>query len=302
MTLALVFAMTGGAYAAKKYLISTTSQINPKVIAALKGKRGGNGAQGLQGPQGPQGAPGEKGTTGDKGSAGVAGKSVVSGVESKGANCAEGGSNFEVEGSGKKTFACNGEKGSAGSAGVAGKSVVSGVESKGANCAEGGSNFEVEGSGKKTFACNGATGAKGEPWTPDGTLPSKATEKGQWATFMSAAGAGKFTSAAISIPIPLSEPLDSEHVHIIGVGEKGKGPTEGCPTMSEVGKPEAEPGNLCIFEHVVNNLTFFVFRNQGGEEIKENEATAGTTGTTMIFSSGAEGVANAGGTWAVTAK
>src|SRR5438876_8031642 len=35
-TLALVFSMTGGALAAKHYLINSTSQINPKVLKKLK--------------------------------------------------------------------------------------------------------------------------------------------------------------------------------------------------------------------------------------------------------------------------
>ena len=38
LTIALVFAMSGGAYAAKKYLITSTSQISPKVLKSLQGK------------------------------------------------------------------------------------------------------------------------------------------------------------------------------------------------------------------------------------------------------------------------
>ena len=34
MTLALVFAMSGGAYAASKYVITSTKQISPKVLKA----------------------------------------------------------------------------------------------------------------------------------------------------------------------------------------------------------------------------------------------------------------------------
>jgi hypothetical protein len=37
LTLTLVFAMSGGAYAAGKYLITSTKQISPKVLASLKG-------------------------------------------------------------------------------------------------------------------------------------------------------------------------------------------------------------------------------------------------------------------------
>jgi hypothetical protein len=72
-TLALVFAMTGGAYAAKKYLITSTRQISPAVLKSLKGKAGPAGAQGLAGPAGPQGAAGTAGAKGETGAAGLRG-------------------------------------------------------------------------------------------------------------------------------------------------------------------------------------------------------------------------------------
>ncbi len=59
-TLALVFAMTGGAYAAKKYLITSTKQISPSVLKALQGKAGPAGAAGAQGPAGPAGSGGHE--------------------------------------------------------------------------------------------------------------------------------------------------------------------------------------------------------------------------------------------------
>jgi hypothetical protein len=70
-TLALVFSMTGGALAAKHYLINSTSQINPKVLKKLKapGATGKTGAQGLPGAAGKEGAPGKNGETGPAGSA-----------------------------------------------------------------------------------------------------------------------------------------------------------------------------------------------------------------------------------------
>ncbi len=58
-TLALVFAMTGGAYAADKVLITSTKQISPKVLTALKGKNGKNGTNGAQGLPAPQAPPGQ---------------------------------------------------------------------------------------------------------------------------------------------------------------------------------------------------------------------------------------------------
>ncbi|HEY5193273.1 MAG TPA: collagen-like protein [Solirubrobacteraceae bacterium] len=89
MTLALVFAMTGGAYAAKKYLITSTRQISPKVLSSLKGKAGPAGpagpagtagAAGIAGSQGPAGAPGAKGETGPAGLAGSAGPAGAKGA------------------------------------------------------------------------------------------------------------------------------------------------------------------------------------------------------------------------------
>lgn len=89
-TLALLFAMSGGAYAASKFLITSTKQISPKVLKSLKGANGKNGAAGPagtagaagaatagaggpQGPAGPGGAAGAKGETGAPGAPGAKG-------------------------------------------------------------------------------------------------------------------------------------------------------------------------------------------------------------------------------------
>ncbi len=82
MTLALVFTMSGGAYAAKKYLITSTKQISPSVLKSLVGKAGPAGAQGpvgAQGAVGPQGTPGAKGETGAEGKQGPVGKDGATG-------------------------------------------------------------------------------------------------------------------------------------------------------------------------------------------------------------------------------
>jgi hypothetical protein len=111
MTVALVFAMSGGAFAAGKLLITSTKQISPKVLKSLQGKAGAAGAQGPAGPagssggQGPQGPQGYGGTPGAKGENGV---SVTSVAASK-AECAEGGTKFtSATGTSK---ACNGKEG-----------------------------------------------------------------------------------------------------------------------------------------------------------------------------------------------
>ena len=114
-TLALVFAMTGGAYAAKKYIITSTKQISPSVLKALKGasgKSGVNGTNGAQGPAGPAGAAGAgsagkegpkgetgkegpKGETGNEGPEGNIGATLPPGVQETGTWLAP--ANFESE-------------------------------------------------------------------------------------------------------------------------------------------------------------------------------------------------------------
>ncbi len=123
-SLALVFAMSGGAYAASKYVITSTKQISPKVLKSLQGKAGpagpagpagaaGVGAAGVQGAQGAQGPQGPAGTgeKGEKGTTGTAGTSVTSKEIKPGEPACnkEGGSEFTAGAS--KTTACNGKTG-----------------------------------------------------------------------------------------------------------------------------------------------------------------------------------------------
>lgn len=85
-TVALVFAMTGGAYAAGKVLITSTKQISPKVLKSLTGKAGPagvNGTAGAGGAQGPAGATGPAGASGPAGPQGPAGATGAAGVAGK---------------------------------------------------------------------------------------------------------------------------------------------------------------------------------------------------------------------------
>jgi hypothetical protein len=82
-TLALVFAMSGGALAASKYLITSTKQIKPSVLSSLKGKAGPAGAVGGAGPAGAVGPAGAGGAVGPAGAQGPAGEKGAAGPEGK---------------------------------------------------------------------------------------------------------------------------------------------------------------------------------------------------------------------------
>jgi hypothetical protein len=75
-TIALLFAMSGSAIAANHYLLSSTKQINPSVLKALKGESGKPGPAGMTGPTGAPGATGATGATGkgEKGDTGEPGE------------------------------------------------------------------------------------------------------------------------------------------------------------------------------------------------------------------------------------
>jgi hypothetical protein len=245
-TLALVFAMTGGAYAASKYLITSTKQISPKVLKSLKGKagaKGANGANGANGAGGPQGPAGPQGPGGPQGPAGGAGP--------------------------------------AGGPGPAGESVTNKAVTPGATCKEGGAEFKV-GSGTATKACNGTTG-----FTE--TLPSGKTETGTWSTIYAAAAEGDLMSSSISFTIPLAEaPENAQFIKATGT------PLAGC--SGTAAKPEAAPGNLCVFASA----------ERFAKEIAPGAGNLGTPttayGSTVIIAATKATTVIAGGTWAVTAK
>jgi hypothetical protein len=120
--IALVLAMSGGAYAASKLLITSTKQISPKVLKALKGAKGPAGPAGPTGPAGSGGAgsagpAGPQGPAGAAGAAGAAGTSVTAKEVKVGESACNkvGGSEFTAGAT--KTTACNGKEGSPWTAG-----------------------------------------------------------------------------------------------------------------------------------------------------------------------------------------
>lgn len=85
--LVAVLAIGGGsAVAARKYLITSTKQVSPKVLKKLKGKtgktgaRGATGTQGPTGPAGPAGADGSNGLNGTDGTDGTDGANGATGA------------------------------------------------------------------------------------------------------------------------------------------------------------------------------------------------------------------------------
>jgi hypothetical protein len=114
LTLILIFAMSGGAYAATKVLITSVKQIKPSVVKQLQGKAGKNGAPGpagpagAAGPAGPQGPGGSKGENGTTGANGVSAETTqFNGVKG---TCTVGGA--EVKSASPAINICNGKEGS----------------------------------------------------------------------------------------------------------------------------------------------------------------------------------------------
>jgi hypothetical protein len=107
---ALLFAMTGGAWAA----VSNGGGNATASAKAKKGPPGPRGKTGKTGATGPAGPAGPAGGKGDTGSSGSNGKSVVIGTATV-AECTAGGSTVEVEGTpASKKKICNGSPWTAG--------------------------------------------------------------------------------------------------------------------------------------------------------------------------------------------
>jgi hypothetical protein len=157
---------------------------------------------------------------------------------------------------------------------------------------------------------NGKTEIKTET-NFDKTLPSKATETGSWSftAYEKAVGGGlSHIRVPISFPIPLaagtpgSPVIESENVHFIAEGATAT-QGEGCDTGTAE-KPEAEPGNLCVYVSVFQP-TVLSSEPPLSFDPGLNAEGAGTTGASLFFFLEGHyegGTADGSGTWAVTAK
>jgi hypothetical protein len=101
---AFVFAMAGGAWAANKYVITSTAQIKPSVLKKLTGAPGPPGAPGSNGSNGSNGAAGQAGGKGADGTS----VTTSSFAGEKGA-CKSGG--VEVKSASPTVNVCNGQTG-----------------------------------------------------------------------------------------------------------------------------------------------------------------------------------------------
>jgi hypothetical protein len=276
MTLALVFAMSGGAFAAGKYLIVSTKQIKPSVLAQLKGKAGAPGAQGpagAAGPQGPAGANGKDGANGANGTNGTDGVSPA-GTAFAGAahGCTEGGVEFKGA---NTTYACNGKKGTTGFT----ETLPSGKTETG--------SWEFG-----PYAAGAISGPFIRAPIASFAIPLAAGLSGE--------GCGTVVAGHVvaTCHVHYIDPAGKEVIENAGTEAFEEVPPSGC--AGTVSAPTAEPGNLCIY--ALNES-----KTRGASDFIKNPSTggegAGPTGAFASFAKeGAGAGANAVGTWAVTAE
>lgn len=219
---ALVFAMTGGAFAVSGgsgnggHATAVAAKKKSKK-ASSKGVRGPAGPRGATGPAGPAGPAGPKGETGSAGKDGTNG--------------------------------ANGKDGAPGTPGTNGEDVNVKTLSKGqGGCNEGGAEFSNK-TGKAS-ACNGEAAAGGG--FPK-TLPKGDTETGTWTTRNSSEYPQEdeevYEDISISFTIPLAEPLAKEHGLFVTTEEqKNKSGASYEHCGGEVEEPKAKEGYLCIYQ------------------------------------------------------
>ncbi len=266
---ALIFALTGGAYAATN--TNSPSRATPTASAA-KSKTTSKAKTGPRGPAGPAGKAGATGPAGPAGATGPAGPTGPAGATGP--------------------QGPQGAKGETGTEGKAGAGVTNKTTVPSQNtCSEGGTEFIVE--GKKTYACDGKEGApgpQGSPWTAGGTLPAGSSEKGTWSAIYTATAANQPMASAISFEVPLKE---EPEVHFIAFGEQ---PPAGCSGTAEA--PVAEPGNLCIFTITEKNAAAYLFDNLRLVHFLDPSAA----GAVVALASADAGEVISLGNWVVTGK
>jgi Collagen triple helix repeat (20 copies) len=320
-TLALILSMSAGALAAKRYIITSPSQIKPSVLKQLHGQRGQRGEQGiagalgvqglrgLGGPAGPQGIPGIPGSLGVTGEVGPTGPT---GGGATGPTGPEGSHTGPTGPTGEKgaTGATGGGTGGSGTTGPTGPTGPTGTGGGG-------------GGGREACVTQ-----KGPPERIECSLVSKGTETGAWsATIHAPAGTEQVqTQAAASFPIKLKT---NEAVTLTYRNEE-QSLAPAPPCLGSAQEPLAEPGNFCTYRggntagikekgvevgNIDKNAKFFAFNGANGEHItKTGLANEGDESVLLVFRTNEfseetpidkialESNLNAQGSWAVTAK
>lgn len=307
-TLAVVFAMSGGAFALSGGSggagsgngggggggsQQTASVPAVHAVIAKKAKKKTTTAVGKPGPRGPAGPAGPAGPQGPAGAAG-----------GKGENGANGNNGAE------------GHEGKAGTDGTNGKTVLSGSGAPTAGTGEEG-DFYIETKNDKIYGPRSASGwgagtelkgKEGEPWTDGGTLPPGKSEKGTWS--LMAATTGETASESISFGIPLPEPIRLSHVHIFQL-QTSSVPAGCTVTVTKEYEEEeeeeveayelsAEPGDLCIGVQNDTGLQVPGYPKWLPNDVEDGLPGAGKTGVGIQVQA-IDTHAFGDGLWAVTA-
>jgi len=181
-----------------------------------------------------------------------------------------------------------GSNGTPGPAGSNGKSaIVTKIPTGKPQCEElGGALVEAQ---TTVEVCNGEEGEEGQPWTPNGTLPSGATETGAWA--FSTTTVNEEYLVPISFTIPLAADLSESKIHF---GSSLDAPFNTI-CKGTVTKPTAPTGELCIYLGNKESVTYLRTMKLALEQQGTN-----ASGAAMVFNAAAEPVTYGAGSWAVT--
>lgn len=262
---ALVFAMSGGAYALGGSGDSGGSGgVNARVAKAKsKAKKSARGPAGPRGPEGKQGAEGKAGPEGKEGKAGASGKdgagATTETFAGKEHGCEEGG--VTIKSASGEAVVCNGKAGANGQSGFT-------------------ETLPAEKTETGTWAFGRIVGIESAKVIPSEQVP---------------------ISFAIPLPVkPGKASLTHHEVHFVlpngnEVIKEQEEPEVGCPGSVEA--PKAEPGNLCIYVEDLNGV------DTVETEISDPHGPlqgAGATGAVIEFFGLKEGALGFG-TWAVTA-
>jgi hypothetical protein len=264
---ALIAALSGGAYAASGSLTGKQKKEVEKIAKKYAGKPGAPGAAGAQGPAGTKGDSGAAGSNGSNGENGAKGDTGAAGA--------------------------NGTNGAQGEPGES--PIVVPLQPDPtrpvAECKNGGVKIigVKEPATEEGFACNGEGGGGGS-----GTLPSGHTEAGFWEVLGENGVVGefpasppfKFLTSTISFPIP----LETEPTETVLVNTQSATPEQELKCPGSINNPEATAGVFCLY--------------YGGTASHESlhllSAAPQKVGATLVFLEPEKDVA--WGSWAIKAQ